>query len=294
MKRKNLIFYNRHSGNGKAEEVANWVIQELKNHGQIAEKILAINAVAAKQELKERINKFERLICIGGDGTLNLVLTVLLKSQVQPTIGLIPAGTVNNFARKWKIPLEPKPALENILNGNQQAIDIGECNGQAIVSSLIFGSLAEVSNQVRQRDKQRYGLKIYIWQAFKKLPQQKSQPIEFFNNEFSLQAKVWFCLLSTSNYIGGRKYLKKDDDGLHLTMLNNLKLNKLFNYSYFALTGNLRRSTTLTSFDIKKIIIRSFANERVSTRIDGDPGPFLPLSISWHPHFINCYVPSTI
>ncbi|WP_281165578.1 diacylglycerol/lipid kinase family protein [Liquorilactobacillus sicerae] len=294
MKKKNLIFYNRCSGDGKAEKIANWVIQELKSRGQITEKILANNVLAAKQELKERINNFDRLICIGGDGTLNLVLTVLLKNQYQPAIGLIPAGTVNNFARKWKIPLEPKLALAIILDGNQQAIDVGECNGQAIVSSLIFGSLAEVSNQVRQKDKQRYGLKIYIWQALKKLPQQKSISTEFFNDEFSLQAKVWFCLLSTSNYIGGRKYLKKDDDGLHLTMLNNLKLNKLFNYGYFALTGNLRRSTTLTSFDIKKIIIRSFANKRISTRIDGDPGPFLPLRIVWHPSFINCYVPSAM
>nr|WP_252894923.1 hypothetical protein [Liquorilactobacillus satsumensis] len=71
-----------------------------------------------------------------------------------------------------------------------------------------------------------------------------------------------------------------------------MKINKLLNYGFFALTGNLRRSSTLTSFDIKEVIIKPVAKQAVSVRIDGgdEGGPQLPAKISWLPHFMTIYV----
>jgi YegS/Rv2252/BmrU family lipid kinase len=291
MKIKNLLFYNPHSGNGRSQQLAAVATRVLQDQGQITVSLPTGSVQTAISGLIQQAGAYDRLICIGGDGTLNAALTGLLALKKRPLLGLIPAGTVNNFATKWKIPSDPLAALQVIQSKKLQSINIGECNGRAIASSLVFGSLAEISNSVRQKDKQQHGLKIYAWQALKQLPKQKSVLTEFYNDSFSLQAKVWICLLSTSNYIGGRKYLKSDGDGLHLSMLNDLKLNKLLNYSYFALTGNLRRSSSLTSFDIKKINIKSSTATKVYTRIDGDRGPALPVRIVWKPDFIRCYVP---
>lgn len=291
MKIKNLLFYNPHSGNGKSQQLAAAAAQTLQSQGQIAVALTAGSVQEAISGIAQQAAAYDRLICIGGDGTLNTALTGLLRLKKSPLLGLIPAGTINNFATKWKIPSDPMSALQVIQSGQLQSINIGGCNGRAIVSFLVFGSLAEISNSVRQKDKQQHGVKIYAWQAIKQLPKQKSGLTEFYNDSFSLQAKVWVCLLSTSNYIGGRKYLESDGNGLHLSMLNDLKLNKLLNYGYFALTGNLRRSGSLTSFDIKKLNVRSLAATRIYTRIDGDQGPALPVRIVWKPDFIRCYVP---
>mgnify|MGYP003366574485 FL=1 len=73
-------------------------------------------------------------------------------------------------------------------------------------------------------------------------------------------------------------------------MLNNMKINKLLNLGYFALTGNLRRSTTLTTFDIKEITVRNIGEEMLETRIDGDKGPKLPVKIKWLPKKVQLYV----
>lgn len=294
MTKKNLIFFNSKSGEGKSAEIADYVVEQLEKNGQQAEKLLTSSKEEAIEKIRTQSAGYQRLICIGGDGTLNVALTGLLHVKQRPVLGVIPAGTVNNFAQKWNLPLEYHEALKVILAESHRSIGIGECNGQAIVSSLMFGSLADVSNRVRQQDKQKYGLLGYPWQAIKQLPKQRSYPIEFYNSLVAMDAKVWVCLISTSNYIAGRRYLEEDSNSLHLTMLNNMKINKLLNYGYFALTGNLRRSTTLTSFDFKKLNVRTLSDKRISTRIDGDPGPYLPLQLSWHPNFIECCVTEKI
>ena len=160
MKIKNLLFYNPHSGSGKSQQIATRAVKVLQDHGQIAATLTAGSAQEATNDLVQQAATYDRLICIGGDGTLNTALTGLLRLKKRPLLGLIPAGTINNFATKWEIPLDPKAALQVIQSGRLPSINIGECNGRAIASSLVFGSLAEISNSVRQKDKQRHGLKI--------------------------------------------------------------------------------------------------------------------------------------
>ncbi|MCP9313536.1 diacylglycerol/lipid kinase family protein [Liquorilactobacillus satsumensis] len=292
MEKKTLLFFNSNAGDGQAQQIAVEMQQKLEQKGaQIIElntKTRAEAIVGLQEMLRQK--QLAKIVCIGGDGTLNIVATALVHAHAQVPVGLIPAGTVNNFAQKWQIPLEPRAAIDLILRGNQRRVDIGECNGTAIVSSLLFGSLAELSNDVQQRQKQKFGLAVYGWSALKHLGKRQSAELLFFNQTFSLRAKVWVCLMTTSNYVGGYQYLGKTSAGLHVTMLNNMKINKLLNYGFFALTGNLRRSSTLTSFDIKEVIIKPVAKQAVSVRIDGDEGPQLPAKISWLPHFMTIYV----
>ncbi|KRL05695.1 diacylglycerol/lipid kinase family protein [Liquorilactobacillus oeni] len=292
MKKLTVLFFNPRAGDGAAQKIAVEVKTRLVQRGETPYQFDSTTKAEAVKKLRETLAKKQiaRIICIGGDGTLNVVATALIHARVQVPVGLIPAGTVNNFAKKWKIPLEAKKAIEVVLSGKQRLVDIGVCNETAIISSLVFGSLADISNDVKQKQKQKFGLGIYGLSAVKNLSKSRSYKALFFNDSFSLYAKVWVCLITTSNYIGGRQYLEKTYNGLHITMLNNMKISKLLNYGFFALTGNLRRSTTLTSFDIKKVIIRPEDGQTMVVRIDGDEGPMLPAKISWLHHFMKIYV----
>ncbi|MDN2454431.1 diacylglycerol kinase family protein [Lactobacillus sp. UCMA15818] len=290
MQGKTMIYFNPKSGAGKSQRIADQVEIILKNRGLSVYQLKTNTKDEALKKIGIEAPKVDRIICIGGDGTINVLVTALLRSNVIVPIGIIPTGTVNNFAHKWNLSDNVEDAIKTVLRGRQQAIDIGECNGQAIISSLVFGSLADISNEVRQKEKQKYGFAAYGYNAIKQIGKNHSHQTLLFNQTFSMRVKVWVCLMTTSNYIGGRKYLEETEDGLHLTMLNNMKINKLLNLGYFALTGNLRRSTTLTTFDIKEITVRNIGEEMLETRIDGDKGPKLPVKIKWLPKKVQLYV----
>ncbi|KRL06504.1 diacylglycerol/lipid kinase family protein [Liquorilactobacillus hordei] len=290
MQGRTMIYFNSKSGAGESQKIADKVESILKSRGLLVYQLKTNTKEEALKKIALEAPKVNRIICIGGDGTINVLVTALLQSKERVPIGIIPTGTVNNFAHKWKLSDNVEEATETILRGKLQAIDIGECNGQAIISSLVFGSLADISNEVRQTEKQKYGFAAYGFNAIKQIGKNRSHETLLFNETFSMRAKVWVCLMTTSNYIGGRKYLGKTEDGLHLTMLNNMKINKLLNLGYFALTGNLRKSTTLTTFDIKEIVVRNIEEGMLETRIDGDKGPQLPAKIKWLPKRLQVYL----
>ena len=82
--------------------------------------------------LDERIkrNTPDRVIAVGGDGTINLVAKKLLRTGI--TLGILPAGSANGFARELKIPASPQEALQIIETGVEQEIDAVQIDNDVI------------------------------------------------------------------------------------------------------------------------------------------------------------------
>jgi len=71
---------------------------------------------------------FTRIIAVGGDGTVSEVVNAMAQSQAQ--LGIIPAGTGNDFVKSLGIPRDPTAALTVISNGNAQLVDLGKISGR--------------------------------------------------------------------------------------------------------------------------------------------------------------------
>ena len=65
---------------------------------------------------------YSLIVCCGGDGTLNEVITGVLQAENPIPLGYIPAGSTNDFARTLKIPMSPTLASEAILKKNSITI----------------------------------------------------------------------------------------------------------------------------------------------------------------------------
>lgn len=77
------------------------------------------------------------LVAAGGDGTVNAVASALAH---QPAVlGVIPAGTLNHFARDLHIPLDPEQAAHALANGGTIQVDLGEVNGRIFVNNSVLG-----------------------------------------------------------------------------------------------------------------------------------------------------------
>ncbi len=74
--------------------------------------------------LKYWIDKFkpDRVIAVGGDGTVSLVAEQLLRSSI--AMGILPAGSANGMAKELQIPTNIKGAMDVIVNGQVKCADV--------------------------------------------------------------------------------------------------------------------------------------------------------------------------
>ena len=100
-----------------------------------------------------------RIVVAGGDGSLHVVVSALHRRNELDgaTLGLIPLGTGNDFARGTGIPLDPEEAARLLLTGEPRRVDlIVDELGEVVVNSVHIGASAQASRR-GHRWKERLG-----------------------------------------------------------------------------------------------------------------------------------------
>lgn len=122
------FIYNPKSGSGKGEKIM----------GAIADKLNQLNVDFSTHPTNEpkhatliakelSLSGATDIIALGGDGTISEVLNGIDVDKVN--MGIIPAGSGNDFIVSAKIPLDPLKALDIILNGEAKPTDFLNCSG---------------------------------------------------------------------------------------------------------------------------------------------------------------------
>ncbi|TCJ93695.1 diacylglycerol kinase family protein [Nocardia alba] len=125
--RRVVVVTNPHSGSGRGDDVAETVLGELLARGVEVVEVRAPSAdesVARVRTLVAGEGRPDAVVCVGGDGLMNVLLAALAHSGVP--LGLVPAGTGNDLAREFGIPTDdPRAAVEIVLGGRARTIDLG-------------------------------------------------------------------------------------------------------------------------------------------------------------------------
>jgi diacylglycerol kinase (ATP) len=90
------------------------------------------------------------IVVAGGDGSLHAVVTALHRRHelAERTLGLIPLGTGNDFARALGIPLDPAEAAAALLSGSARRMDlIVDELGGVVVNNVHAGASAQASRR---------------------------------------------------------------------------------------------------------------------------------------------------
>ncbi len=93
----------------------------------------------------------DALVAGGGDGTISAAAAIAWKAGLP--LGVVPAGTMNLFARSLKIPLDIHAALDVLADGEVKAVDIATANGKPFVHQFSAGLHARM---VRMRNSMNY------------------------------------------------------------------------------------------------------------------------------------------
>ena len=97
----------------------------------------------------------QTIVAAGGDGTVNAVASRLLDRDT--TLGVLPLGTLNHFARDIGIPADLDGAARVIAQGHRVATDVGEVNGRYFLNNSSLGLYPRIVSE-REHAQRHLGL----------------------------------------------------------------------------------------------------------------------------------------
>jgi len=117
----------------------------------------------------------ERVVAVGGDGTMNQVAQVLVGSPA--ALGLVPCGSGNGLALHLGIPTRPRRALALLADpaARVAAIDSGTANGLPFFNVMGLGFDADISRRFNALP--RRGPAAYARAGFKAFRERRSQQV---------------------------------------------------------------------------------------------------------------------
>ena len=172
--------------------------------------------------------EYDLVVCSGGDGTLDEVVTGMMKRKEQIPIGYIPTGTTNDFARSLHIPKDMLKAADTAVNGIVFPCDIGKFNHDFFVYIAAFGLFTDVSYQTKQEVKNVLGHLAYVLEGMKRLYNVPSYRIKVTHDDQVIEDEFIFGMVTNSRSIGGfrnmvGKSIVFDDGEFEVTLIKTPK-----------------------------------------------------------------------
>lgn len=114
----------------------------------------------------------ERLVVAGGDGTVSEAVDGLGPGFGDVSLGIVPLGTGNDFARSVGLPLDPHSAVDALGSSRPRRVDVAGVDGWDagfLVNMAIGGFGGRVERHLTQDRKRRWGALAYVWAAAREL-----------------------------------------------------------------------------------------------------------------------------
>ena len=159
----------------------------------------------AMEKTEKRSKEYDIVVCSGGDGTLDEVVTGMIRSGFRTPIGYIPAGSTNDFGGSLGLPKNMVRAAENIVNGNDFACDVGSFNEDVFVYIAAFGLFTDVSYETGQDMKNVLGHMAYLLEGMKRLSAIRSYPMRITYDDTTIVDDFIFGMVTNSASVGGFK-----------------------------------------------------------------------------------------
>ena len=170
MEQRVLLMVNPMAGRQKIRNELLYVVDTLTKAGYETIIYTTQGKDATRDLLAEKDSQFDRVICCGGDGTFNEILSATMHWDKRPILGYIPAGTTNDFAAGLKLPSDIREAAVNIVRGTPHTVDAGLFNTSYFSYVASFGAFTETSYSTPQNFKNALGHLAYILEGIKEIP----------------------------------------------------------------------------------------------------------------------------
>ncbi|MBN6187751.1 diacylglycerol kinase [Aneurinibacillus sp. BA2021] len=242
--------------------------------------------VAARKAVE---NRFDLVIAAGGDGTVYEVINGMAEQRYRPALGIIPAGTTNDFARAIGLPKSIMKAVSVIAKGKPSPVDVGKINNKYFINIAGGGVLTTLTYEVPSKVKTMLGQLAYYIKGIEKLPFLSPMQVRLEIDGQVIDEEIMLFLIANSNSVGGFEKLApnaKMDDGLFdCIILRKTSLPEFIRIATMALKGDHLKHPDVLYFQAKQL--KATSTKRVDINLDGELGSRLPCTFTALPRHIQ-------
>lgn len=235
------------------------------------------------------------IVAAGGDGTMNAVAGET--AAAGKTLGVLPLGTLNHFAKDLNIPTDIAAAVNVIAGGYTRSVDVGEVNGRIFLNNSSIGLYPRI---VRRREVEQERLGKGKWSAAFTAALKVFFRHPFVTVKIRLRNRIFirrtpFVFIGNNEYhmdlynIGSRESL--DSGSLSLYFLHRGGRIGVLLLLIKTMFGMLRQAKEFETMSVEQVTLRT-KKERVMTAIDGEAVVMnSPLEYRIRPEYLRVLAP---
>ena len=293
--KKLLFVYNSKAGKSQISGNLCEIINVFTEAGYFVTAYPTQYRLDAYEKIKNYADKFDLVVVSGGDGTLSEGIKGIMSSESGTSLGYIPAGSTNDFARGVDIPRNMIEAARNAVSGSPFQIDIGSFNGEYYCYVAAFGAFTDVSYETPQNVKNVLGHVAYFLEGMKRINKIEAYDMTIEHDGETIHDDFVVGLITNAMSIGGMKQLvSKDvvfDDGLFEVVLIKMPNNPMEFQGLLTklLVGDLESKYFIT---FKTSCLRITCEQDVAWTLDGEAGgTYSVVEIENHQKALSIIVP---
>lgn len=289
---KTIFVINPTAGNEKCKSRWNSFEHELKMSTPFPyEAYFSHRAGEARTLAQEAVQLgFERIIAVGGDGTIHEIVNGVVGSDV--LLGILPFGTGNDLARALKIPRSNNQLLDMLRHPREVVLNIGKVNDRYFVIATGIGFDGIVAEDINHHFYiKKMGAFGYFFSAIKVLlsfmPRDVTVAID--GKQVDLP-NMWMLSIGNCPFYGGGMKLfpaaKYDDDLLDICLISNLNKSNFLRLFPLVYSGkHVKKEQYITTLQGKNIQVDCPSS--MVAHADGECIPFSTLHITLSEHRVR-------
>jgi diacylglycerol kinase (ATP) len=231
------LIYNPYAGRGRARRQVAFAEEHLRSRGARVdlesstdpEDLVRIAAESSRAG-------YDRVVIAGGDGSLNLAVREF--DLERGTLGIIPTGSGDDFARVLGIPRDVRKACDVIVDGSVRSVDVALANGRRYLGVAGLGFDSEVAAYANRHVKWLRGSAVYLYAILRVLPRFTPHTVRI--NGTREEQIMFACVGNSSQYGGGIRITPSavlDDGQLDLCIVHKTTRAQLLKTLPRAYTG---------------------------------------------------------
>ena len=288
MSKKLLLLYNVKAGRGRIRRKMDALEQIFSEAGYAPiPKMLRFG----QNPFEGESDDIDLVVICGGDGTINYVVNAMRAMNLDYPIGIIPAGTANDFAGALGVSARTLKAAEQIVKGTEQRVDCGRVNGMYFVNIFSFGMFTTTSQHTPEKMKRHIGKAAYLIEGSKELHNREFIPLHIVHDNGEIDVDSMITLIFNGETAG--RFPIARDASIRDGLLDCMIMRKCGTFDGAWAAAKLillgRENEDIIHIRSKKLQITSPLSPL--TDMDGQPSAEFPLEIECLPGNLRIIVP---
>lgn len=288
-KKKVKLIYNPAAGDQSFNSYLDYFLKQFQKKGFAVNIFRSMEPGDFADGLSDIEEDYDAVIIAGGDGSASQMVTLLQEKNIDLPLGIIPAGTANDFASFLGMTQSIEESIKRILDWNIKEIDIGKINDEYFLNVCVGGIISQISHGTETEMKNKLGKVAYYLQGLRELPKIRSMELKIETSDKTIEGEFLGFFIFNSKDAGGFKNIAKlasVDDGLFdLLAVKTGNILKLSSAAADLFNGQEITNDNLIYLQDShfKITLLNRENDSEHCDIDGEKGPTYPLEINLLP-----------